>query len=187
MEVRMSTSAKGTKVPPAARSATLGWLAKPYKVSPAHATASMIARNLVRTLSEPPLPDPRRRLRCRFDQLGADQERATTRREQPLPDQLRDRTRDRFAAGADLVGQLLLRRTVPNEKPFGSRRPVLPADGDQPRDDPLLHPRQRQPGGQLLRTLEARDQLGPQRERQIGSRPQTGEKRLPWDQQQGRG
>src|SRR5450432_2157610 len=183
MEVRMSTSAKGTKVPPAAAPATWRWLAKPCKVSPAHATASMIPREIVRSSQRPVAAWP---LRGVFDQLLADQQGSATRREQPLPDQLRDRAGDRLAAGADLVGQLLLRRSIPDEEPFGTRRPILPADRDQSRYDTLLNSRQRQAGRQLFRALQARDQLGPEGQRQLGLRPQAREKRLAWNQQQRR-
>src|SRR5665213_1913468 len=149
MEVRMSTSANGTKL--SSVLATLGWLAKPCKVSPATAAASMIPRNLVAPAGDAPLDGV-------VDELLAHEQGAAARREQPLAHQLRDGARNGLTAGPDLIGELLLRGTISNQEPFRSRRSVLAADRDQTRDDPLLDTGQRQPGGQLLRAFETLDQ-----------------------------
>src|SRR5665213_881512 len=169
MEVRMSTSANGTKL--SSVLATLGWLAKPCKVSPATAAASMIPRNLVAPAGDAPLDGV-------VDELLAHEQGAAARREQPLAHQLRDGARNGLTAGPDLIGELLLRGTISNQEPFRSRRSVLAADRDQTRDDPLLDTGQRQPGGQLLRAFETLDQPGPQDQRQLRRRPQTSQERL---------
>src|SRR5262249_61045000 len=78
-----------------------------------------------------------------LDQRRRHDERTPARDDEPVACELVERARDRLAAAADHVRELLLRRPAANDEAVGARRAFLAREADQAMDQAPLDVAQR--------------------------------------------
>src|SRR5262249_49353390 len=87
-----------------------------------------------------------------LDQRRRDDQRAAARDDEAIAGELVERTRDRLAAAADHVRELLLRRPAAHDETVGTPGALLAAERDQAMDEALVDITQRELGDGLIGT-----------------------------------